>query len=260
LVIVKIGSRKIGVVTRALFERRHYIAARNMRRVYRRPVDAFGRYLLGRGQYPASIVINTSTGCLTLTVYSYHDILTLNEIFCRLDYPTAAQHRVIVDFGSNIGISAAYFLTSAPDSFVYLYEPLRFNIDRLRDNLRQFEGRFSLDPVAVGQADGEVEFGWENTGRYGGVGLKTGNYISVTCRDSNKILEEIITRHGRIDILKVDIETLERQVTERIPVAIARNIGRVYVECTFAANPLEQTHTYRQYGTVAQFVNKEAGG
>jgi hypothetical protein len=27
----------------------------------------------------------------------------------------------------------------------------------------------------------------------------------------NKILEEILTRHSRIDILKVDIETLERQ-------------------------------------------------
>jgi FkbM family methyltransferase len=257
---MKIGNRKLAVVLSALFEQRHYIAARNMLRVYRNPVDAFGRYLLGRGEYPARIVINTPTGSLTLTVYSYHDILTINEVFCRLDYPATAQHRVIVDFGSNIGISAAYFLTSAPNSFVYLYEPLQSNIDRLRDNLRPFEGRYTLHEVAVGQADGEIEFGWEDTGRYGGVGLKTGKYVSVTCRDSNKILEEIITRHGRIDILKIDIETLERQVTERIPVAIARNIDWVYVEATFDSNPLERTHTYRQYGAVAQFVNKETDG
>src|ERR1700716_3832704 len=134
---MKIGNRKLGLVLSALFERRHYIAARNMFRVYRNPVDVFGRYFLGRGEYPAPIVINTPTSSLTLTVYSYHDVLTVNEVFCRRDYPATAQHRVIVDFGSNIGITAAYFLTSAPNSFVYLYEPLRPNIDRLRDNLRQ---------------------------------------------------------------------------------------------------------------------------
>jgi FkbM family methyltransferase len=254
---MKIGNRKLGLVLSALFERRHYIAARNMFRVYRNPVDVFGRYFLGRGEYPAPIVINTPTSSLTLTVYSYHDVLTVNEVFCRRDYPATAQHRVIVDFGSNIGITAAYFLTSAPNSFVYLYEPLRPNIDRLRDNLRQFGGRYALHEVAVGQADGEVEFGWEDTGRYGGVGIKTGKYVSVTCQDSNKILKEVITRHGRIDILKIDIESLERQVTERIPVAIARNIDEIYVEYNFDSNPLERTHNYRQYGAVAQFVNKE---
>ncbi len=257
---MKIGNRELGVVLSALFERRHYLAARNMLRVYRNPADAFGRYLLGRGEYPACVVVNTPAGPLTLTVYSHHDILTVNEVFCRLDYLVTAQDRVIVDFGSNIGISAAYFLTSAPDSFVYLYEPLQSNIHRLRDNLRPLEGRYALREVAVGPADGEVEFGWEETGRYGGIGLKTGDYVSVTCRDSNRILEEIIARHGRIDILKVDIETLERQVTERISVVIARNIGRLYVEYTFDSNPLERTHSYRQYGSVAQFVNKEAVG
>jgi FkbM family methyltransferase len=180
----------------------------------------------------------------------------VNEIFCRRDYPATAHHRVIVDFGSNIGISAAYFLTVAPESFVYLYEPLRSNIERLKDNLRRFEGRYALQEVAVGEANGEVKFGWEDTGRYGGIGQGTGKYVFVACRDSNQILDEIIAKHGRIDVLKVDIEKLEREVTERIPVAIARNIARIYVEYIPTSNPLERTHTYRQYGNIAQFVNK----
>jgi FkbM family methyltransferase len=254
---MKIANRELGVVVHALFRPQHYIAFRNMLRVYRDPADAFGRYLLGRGQYPADIVVDTPIGPLTLTTYSHHDILTVNEIFCRHDYQAAAGDRVIVDFGSNIGISAAYFLAAAPRSFVYLFEPLPSNIDRLRANLHPFEGRYSLEEVAVGPADGEVEFGWEETGRYGGVGLRTGKYVSVICRDTNKILKEILQRHGRIDILKVDIETLEQQVTERIPVATAHGIDRIYVEYTFESNPLEQTHSYRQYGSVAQFLNKE---
>jgi FkbM family methyltransferase len=255
---MKIGNREIRLVLSALFQKRHYLAAINMLRVYRHPVDAYGRYLFARGQYPADIVVNTPAGSLTLTAYSHHDILTMNETFCRHDYWATEEDRVIVDFGSNIGVSAAYFLTCAPNSLLYLYEPLSFNIHRLRRNLRQFESRYILHEVAVGQADGDVEFGWEDTGRYGGVGRKTGRYISVPCRDSNSILEEIVGRHGRIDILKIDIETLERQVTERIPFEIARNINRVFVEYPFHSNPLARTHTYRQYGGVAQFLNNEA--
>ena len=258
---MKVGKRKLSRVLTAPLKGRYYIAAHNMFRVYRNPIDAFARFLFAGGEYPASIVVNTPAGSLSLTVYGYDDILTMNEIFCRRDYPATAQHRVIVDFGSNIGISAAYFLTSAPNSFAYLYEPFPPNIDRLRDNLRQFEGRYALNAIAVGEAGGEVEFGWEDTGRYGGIGIETGKYVRVTCRDFNKILKEIITRHGRIDILKIDIESLERQVTERIPVTVARNIDAIYVDYfRWKTNPLEQTHNYRRYGSVAQFLNKNIGG
>ncbi len=251
---MNIGNRRIGVVLSALLQKRHYLAARNMLRIYRHPVDAFGRYFFGSGRYPADLGIHTPAGPLTLTVYSYHDVLTLNEIFCRLDYPADVRDRVIVDFGSNIGISAAYFLTSAPDSFVYLYEPVPFNIERLRRNLQPFADRYCLQEIAVGQADGDVEFGWEETGRYGGIGIQTGRCLSVPCKNSNVILREIIDRHGRIDILKIDIENLESEVTARIPLEIARHIDRIYVECAFPTNPLERTHRCRQYGAVAQFT------
>jgi FkbM family methyltransferase len=256
---MRLGRREIGVLLPALFQRRHYLAAYNMLRVYRRPLDAFARYLLNGGEYPALIEINTEAKRpLILTVYSYDDILTVNEVFCRLDYPSASHHKVIVDFGSNIGISAAYFLTSAPGCFAYLYEPLPTNIRRLRENLGGFEGRYALHELAIGMTNGEVQFGWEPTGRYGGVGLKTGNYLSVACRDSNEILDEVISKHGWIDILKIDIETLERQVTERMPAHIAHNIGCIYVEFTFESNPLMATHVWRQYGNVAQFLNKRS--
>jgi len=254
---MNIGNREMRVVMGALLDKRHYLAGLNMLRVYQRPLDAFNRYLLGRGDYPAEIPITTSAGNLTLSVYSYHDILTLNEIFCRKDYRAFKDDQVIVDFGSNVGISAAYFLTSAPNSFCYLFEPFLLNVDRLKRNLQPFEGRYALSEVAVGEQDAQVEFGWEDSGRYGGVGQKTGKYVSVPCRDSNRILKEVIARHGKIDILKIDIETLERQVTERIPIEMARVIDRLYVEYQFDSNPLASTHACRLGGTVTQFVNKD---
>jgi hypothetical protein len=67
--------------------------------------------------------------------------------------------------------------------------------------------------------------------------------LIVECVDSNKILEGIIAMHDRIDILKIDIETLEEPVTSRIPLEIAKKINKVYVEYAFASNPLGRVNT-----------------
>ena len=253
---MQVGGRRLRKIAGALLQRRHYYAGLNMLRVYDHPIDALGRYLLGRGKYPSTIVVKTSSGRVHINAYSAHDVLTINEIFCRKDYKATAGDQIVVDFGSNIGISAAYFLSQSPRSRLYLFEPLQFNIERLRNNLQPFAGRFELQEVAVGLGDGEVQFGWENSGRYGGVGMKTGNYVTVKCIDSNRALENVLAAHGHIDILKIDIENLEREVTERIPHDIAEKIDKIYVEYKFSSNPLERTHSLTHYGPIARFVNK----
>ena len=70
-----------------------------------------------------SVSVNTPVGMYDMTLYSCHDILTVNEIFCRNDYPASQDLRVVVDIGSNIGISAAYFLTRNNQVRCYLFEP-----------------------------------------------------------------------------------------------------------------------------------------
>lgn len=250
---MRIGGRPLSAIAGAPFHRRHYVAAVNMLRIYTRPMEMCRRYLLGLGAYPAAVEVRTPMGNVELIVYSAHDVLTVNEIFCRLDYHADSSDKVFVDFGSNIGISAAYFLTRGPRAFAYLFEPLPQNVERLRRNLSRFEGSYALREVAVAGGEGEVEFGWEETGRYGGIGVKTGRSVKVRCVDSNEVLSQVLEKHGRIDVLKVDVETLEREITERIPADIARRIKRIYVEYPFGGNPLETTHAYRQYSSVAQF-------
>jgi FkbM family methyltransferase len=251
---MKLGNRPATTVLGALFKRQHYIAARNMLAVYERPLEMFSRYLLGGGSYPAVIGVSSPMGPLPITAYSSHDILSINEIFCRHDYPCTAADRVFVDFGSNIGVSAAFFLSRDPASFAYLYEPFPQNVERLKKNLAFAQGRYALNEIAIGPQEGRVQFGWEPSGRYGGVGRETGNYIEVPCRDSNTVLREIVDRHGRIDVLKIDIETLERQVVERIPDDLRSRIDRIYAEYPFDSNPLRASHSMRQYGAVAQFT------
>jgi FkbM family methyltransferase len=251
---VQIGGRDVGKVAKAMFERRHYHAALKMVRLYKQPAQMFRRYLTEAGDYPFIAQVKAPSGWLNLQLFTPHDVLTVNEIFCREDYFADENDEIIVDFGSNIGISAAYFLSRGPSVHTYLFEPLPANVERLQSNLDSFRDRYTLEQVAVGPEDGEVEFGWEPTGRYGGVGQATGQTIVVKSRNSTTVLEEVIAKRGRVDVLKVDIEGLEETVIGDIPATLARHINKIYVEFNFPTNPLAATHALTQYGEIAQFV------
>ena len=106
-----LGNRGIKQILRAVFGKQHYIAMINMVRIYTDTLNNTTRYLTGIGRYPYDIKIKTPTGLIEPRLYSHHDILTVNEIFCRLDYPADENTMTVVDLGSNIGISALYFLS-----------------------------------------------------------------------------------------------------------------------------------------------------
>ena len=228
-----------------------------MMRTFDRPIAMFLRYLFGGGDYPVRITLSTPIGPIAVTLYSAHDLLTVNEVFCRLDYSAPQSAEFIADFGSNIGISALYFLTRNTHVHVYLFEPLPINIERLRLNLSGFEGRYEIFPYAVGIVDGTVPFGCESTGRYGGIGLTREEQITVPCRRSNTVIDDLLSRHGRLDVLKVDIESLEKEIVFALSER-AQRIDTIFVENRFEKNPLPATHSYRQYGSVAQFRRRRA--
>ena len=155
------------------------------------------------------------------TLFSSHDISTVSEVFCREDYRVGSNLRVAVDVGSNIGISALYFLTRNPYSRVYLFEPDPKNVDRLVLNLKGYEDRYEVEQVAVALRDGEETFASESTGRYGTLLVDKPSYweqtlISVRARSINGVLEDVLGREERIDMLKVDTEGTEEQLVAAI--------------------------------------------
>jgi FkbM family methyltransferase len=136
-----------------------------------------------------------------------------------------------VDIGSNIGISALFFLTRNDHSRCHLYEPVPENVKRLRDNLAGFEDRYDLHEAAVADRAGRVEFGVEPTGRYGGIGINYERSIEVDCLEINRVLEDVLEREGEIDLLKLDIEGMELLTVRAIRPELLRRIGIVYFEC-----------------------------
>ena len=242
----------------AAWQGRHWRALLNILRKARRPVDFLRRYLLGQGDYPATINIRRDSGLVPLTAWSWHDILTINEIFFREDYPVPPGSKVIVDLGSNVGISVLYFLLeTGPDGLVYAYEPVPENLEKLRLNLRGHEHRFHLAPHAIGPASGQASFGVEKTGRYGGLGLPGETSIEVTVLDVNAEIRRILERHGRIDVLKIDIESLEQDLLKAIDRDSLRKIRCIHLEFNGRLNFAPDGFTVSRRGLVYTLKNMQ---
>jgi FkbM family methyltransferase len=234
-----------------------YRAALNMFRGIDHPGRWLWRYVTGRGTYPASAIVSTPSGPRTVQMWTRHDLLTVNEIFFREDYGVSGRERVIVDFGSNIGLSALYFLTHAPEAELHLFEPVPFNVERLKAQLSGFEDRYVLHQVAVGAIDGEVSFGLEETGRYGGIGKAVGRPVSVPCRSAETVLAQIAAEHGDIDLLKIDVEGHEQIILQCLSTEVLARIGKIYAERRLSQNPLQRTHHWTQRGGMATFQRRD---
>lgn len=229
---MQIGKRNFSHALGAVFKKRHYVALWNMSRLSLPFFDNFKRYMFDTGAYPYRCRVKTPTGIIQPMLYSYYDLLTLNEIFFRGDYSANQEDKVIVDIGSNIGLSALYFLTRSPDARIYLFEPDPRNIDRLHLNLENFKGRYILDTCAVSDQEGVVRFGRDLTsGRYGGIGVASDNCMAVKCRHVNSVLGEIFQKEKKIDILKIDTEGAELQTAKAISPEHLKCINDIYLEC-----------------------------
>ena len=190
---MRLFQRKVGRVLKAPFQRAHYRALGNMFHTVHTPVSALLRYVLATGSYPWTITVRTPLGDRPIVLLSRHDLVTVVESFCRLDYGTG-DARIVVDLGTNIGVSALFFMTRRPDVHVYCYEPDSRNIPRLRATLAGLEDRYELTAAAVAVVGGRARFSQEPSGRYGSL-IKLANESSSTevdCIAIKDVLEGIL--------------------------------------------------------------------
>lgn len=227
-------GRDVTKILHAPFEPRHYRAAVKIAHIFPQPLTTVARYLSNRGTYPWTVDLTTPIGNVPVTMYTSHDLLTVNEVFARQDYGDGVGIEIVVDFGSNIGISALFFLTRRTTSRVYCFEPDPRNTDRLRRNLSGFEDRYVLFEAAVAAEGGRATFMREDTGRYGHL-LNVGSRPNTEPLEVDVIaavaaLDEVIDREGRIDLLKIDTEGNEKAIVAAIPDNTMARIAHVYYE------------------------------
>jgi FkbM family methyltransferase len=247
-----IGGRSPATVFNALIGVQHYRAALKAFAVYNNPPIQLRNYLLACGSYPAEIRLRTPVGPISPTLYSSHDLLTVNEIFCREDYAASSDTKVVVDIGSNIGISVMYFLSRNKSAVCYGFEPLPENIDRLRHNTRHISSRVEISTAAVADFSGTAAFGVEPTGRYCGLGLQLESTITVETVHINDVLENVLSKHQTIDILKLDTEGAEIRTVAAIDQRFLKRIHRIYFEARPQQELLPRLFKQTQYGSVCR--------
>ncbi|MBW3653497.1 MAG: FkbM family methyltransferase [Actinobacteria bacterium] len=232
-----LGDRSLRFVAENVAQPAHYRALARMARLYEKPLEGYGRYLFGRGSYPARFAVRTPSGTVRPMLWSFHDMLTLNEIFCREDYGVRRPPALVVDVGSNIGLSALYFLTRGPDVRCRLYEPVAGNVERLRRNLEGFEDRYVVEQVAVADFDGEAEFRLDPFGRYGALNQPGDDMTTVPCRHIDAVLEDALAVGDTISLLKIDVEGYERTLLRAAQPELLARVEVIYLEGSAADLP-----------------------
>jgi FkbM family methyltransferase len=258
------SKHSIKSFSEALFKKPFYFALVNIFIYFKSPIKVLIRYVFEVGNYPQKFFIDTPIGIQGVTAFSHHDLITLVECFGKLDYRAPKDISVVVDFGSNIGISALYFLTRNEGVKVYLFEPVPSNVQRLRENLKGFEKRYVLSECAIGVENGKLDFACEDTGRYGGLmkeGAKypppgsTNKIIQVQVLPANYSLGAIFKNHQHIDIVKIDVEGYENAILSHLRTDVLLRIGRIYAE-TEDDNEIPYFFKER-YGAIARYYRTE---
>jgi FkbM family methyltransferase len=212
------------------------------------------RYYLNKGKYPYRIGLRTPIGPIDLYLFSHHDLITVHEVFFREDYRVPENVERVVDIGSNIGVSAAYFLTRNAKVKVHAYEPVPANVARARRNLAAFADRVELVECALGTENAPVSFGIEGSGRYGGITRPYKHRIDVPCRRVGDELRRIVDHHNRIDVLKIDVEGMEVPILKSLPPTELSAVAHIMAECDGREVRLPN-FTYDQYLSIARFTS-----
>jgi len=113
---------------------------------------------------------------------------------------------------------------------MHLFEPNPSNLDKLRTNLSGFESRITIHEDAVSDESGMLEFGIEETGRYGGLKSPIEKKIQVNCVHINVALSDIFKENEEIDLLKLDTEGSEIDTLNALSEEHLKRIINIYFE------------------------------
>lgn len=163
----------------------------------------YGQHLLG--QTPAHAGIHLRPGSSDLEVFK--------QIFVweEYAYPVKGEVRTIIDAGANIGCSSVWFARKYPSAKLIALEPEQSNFEALVKNTARYP---QIHPVKKGLWNKSCSLKIESS--------SADNWafrvLETTADDPEAIpatsIADLVREHGigRIDILKIDIETSEKHV------------------------------------------------
>ena len=187
--------------------------------------------------YPRPISIRTKTNPhLSLIANDHQDLMTINEIFSWKCYSyRSTTTETVLDLGANSGFSAAYFLSSNANANVMLFEPNTYLSPFINSNLSSFSStRYSLNHLAISHSTGTSHLDISSHSRYSHlVDQQTNTTLSVDTITLGDAIKLCISKFGRCDVLKIDIEGLGFKILDSLPPNFSPAPHTIFVEETY---------------------------
>ncbi len=168
---------------------------------------------------------------LKIIFFTYQDFRSLlSEIFVFDEYEfknifpdddlDEKENILIIDGGSNIGMSILFFKKKYPNSEIISFEPDRKTFQLLKKNVQQnnFSG-IEFHQAALSDEIGETDFYIEKS-KTGSLGMSLNNRFEVKNKEYKKETVKVLKISDyikrEVDLLKVDIEGAEERVVNEL--------------------------------------------
>ena len=149
----------------------------------------------------------------------------LHEIFLDEVYgfKSSSNNPIIIDCGSNVGVSIAYFKTIYPQSQIIGFEADPNIFSYLENNTKQFQN-IELYNKAVWTENKQIQFFCQ-----GADGGSIVNEFDNTCTTEAIRLKDVLSKYNRVDFLKIDIEGAETEVLKDCREEL-RKVENIFIE------------------------------
>jgi len=192
-------------------------------------------FFLIRPKEKKLLKLRTPIGKINVWLRNRQSARTIFSIFIREDYPTDMSNKNILDIGSNIGISAIYFLSRNKYNKILCFEPDPNNAYYLKKNLELFKERSEIYFYGVGANDSEdIEFNLSTDGKYSSFNeipsYKLDKKVKVKVISLENALKKANFNDKYPTLIKIDIEGLEKKVLNNFDFTEKSNIKELIVE------------------------------
>ena len=199
--------------------------------------------------------LRPSAGGVSLLATTWADTRILNELWLDDPYlqraPDPGTVGVVVDVGANRGYFAVQAALRFPGAKVIAFEPEPRNLGLLRANVALNGVDVEVHPEALVPDDRTEVLLYEaihpgfhttldpDTAEAAGMrpGRFTGGETAVPARNMEQAMAEIIERHGRIDVLKIDTEGTEEPLLDALSDATLAAVRFVAAEVLTDISP-----------------------
>lgn len=159
------------------------------------------------------------------------DISVFNQIFLHGEYENKYRivPNIIVDCGANIGLSSVFFINEFPNARIIAIEPEKSNFEMLLKNAEKYQ---NIECLNYGIWSKSCNLLIENNG--------SGNWGFTTKEvdfDDDRVIKSISIEDilalkdiDYIDILKIDIESAEKEVFENISKELLNKVRVIIIE------------------------------